>query len=199
MAGTNSYEESTCIQQIAEGDEEAFSRLFYHYGAIIHPVILKIVKDETAAEDVVAEVFLKLWLHRSRLPEVGNLAGYIYRMATNFAINSLKQHKTAPGALQDAYLDLPGQEPSAEDQFTIRELKQSIHKAVETLPEQRRRIYELSREKGLSRQEIAETLQISENTVKNQLRIALRHIQESILKDRGLLIAGVFFLQLAAD
>ena len=196
MPGTFSYDEEKLVAKISEGDEEAFTRLFYHYGAIIHPVILKIVKDEAAAEDVVAEVFLKLWINRGGLPAVTNLAGYIYRMATNFSINHLKRYKAAAHLLQDTHLDVPSQEASAEEQFTVQELKKSIYKAVAGLPDQRRRIYELSREKGLSRKEIADLLQISENTVKNQLRIALRHIQESILKDHGTFIAGIFFLEI---
>lgn len=196
MPGSFSYDEEQLVIHISEGDEEAFTRLFYHYGAIIHPVILKIVKDDAAAEDVVAEIFLKLWINRKALPAIANFSGYIYRMATNFAINHLKRNKTEAHILQDAYLDVPGDEASAEEQFTVQELKESIHKAVASLPEQRRRIYELSREKGLSRKEIADLLQISENTVKNQLRIALRHIQESIQKDRGILIAIVFFTKI---
>jgi len=199
VPGTFSYDDIQFIINISEGDEEAFSRFFYHYGAIIHPVIFKIVKDEAAAEDVVAEVFLKLWLNRKSLPAVANLPGYIYRTATNFAINHLKHNKTDVQALQDAYFDLPGNEATPEEQFTVQELKKSIHKAVSALPEQRRRIYELSRENGLSRQEIAAELRISENTVKNQLRIALRHIQEFILKDRGILVAGIFLVKIAAD
>jgi RNA polymerase sigma-70 factor (family 1) len=196
LPGTFSYDEEKLIVKISEGDEEAFTLLFYHYGAIIHPVVLKIVKEEAAAEDIVAEVFLKLWINRKGLTGVTNLAGYIYRTATNFSINHLKRNKTETHALQDIYLDLPSHDATAEEQFTVQELKKSIHQAVEGLPGQRRRIYELSREKGLSRKEIADLLQISENTVKNQLRIALRHIQESILKDHGILIAGVFFVKI---
>jgi len=196
LPGTFSYDEEKLVIEISEGDEEAFTRLFYHYGAIIHPIVLKIVKDEAAAEDVVAEVFLKLWINRKGLTAVTNLSGYIYRMATNFSINHLKRNKTEAHVLQDMYLDVPSHEATAEEQFTVQELRKSIHKAVDGLPEQRRRIYELSREKGLSRKEIADLLQISENTVKNQLRIALRHIQESILKDQGTLIAGIFFMEI---
>lgn len=66
MPESFSYDEEQLIIKISEGDEEAFARLFYHYGAIIHPVILKIVKDEAAAEDVVAEIFLKLWINRKK-------------------------------------------------------------------------------------------------------------------------------------
>lgn len=196
MPGTFSYDEEKLIIKISEGDEESFTFLFYHYGAIIHPVVLKIVKEEAAAEDVVAEVFLKLWINRKELTAVTNLAGYIYRMATNFSINHLKRNRTAAHILQEIHLDLPSQEATAEEQFTVQELKKSIHKAVAGLPDQRRRVYELSREKGLSRKEIADLLQISENTVKNQLRIALRHIQESIQKDHGILIAGIFFIKI---
>ncbi|MEZ2444784.1 RNA polymerase sigma factor [Chitinophaga sp. RCC_12] len=196
LPGTFSYDEEKLVIQISEGDEEAFTRLFYHYGAIIHPIVLKIVKEEAAAEDVVAEVFLKLWINRKGLTAVSNLSGYIYRMATNFSINHLKRNKTEAHVLQDMYLDVPGHDATADEQLTVQELRKSIHKAVDGLPGQRRRIYELSREKGLSRKEIADLLQISENTVKNQLRIALRHIQESILKDQGTLIAGIFFIEI---
>lgn len=174
---------------IAKGDEEAFTSLFYHYGAIINPVVLRIVKSAAITEDVIAEVFLKLWLNRARLPEISNLSGYIYRAATNIAFNELRKEKNGDHAIQQLYLHSPDDTINQEDAVAVKDLRELINKAVGALPNQRRKIYQLSREEGLSRAEIAAYLNISENTVKDQLRIALRFIQETVQKDFGVYIA----------
>ncbi len=174
---------------IAKGDEDAFSSLFYHYGAIINPVILKIVKSAAVTEDVIAEVFLKLWLNRARLPEISNLSGYIYRAATNIAFNELRKEKNGDHAIRQLYLYSPDDTINQEDAVAVKDLRELINKAVGALPNQRRKIYQLSREEGLSRAEIAAYLNISENTVKDQLRIALRFFQETVQKDFGVYIA----------
>ncbi|MGX5820187.1 RNA polymerase sigma factor [Chitinophaga lutea] len=189
MSTSEIFDDLEIAKQIADGDEEAFARLFYHYGAIINPIILKIVKSAAITEDVIAEVFLKLWLGRSRLPEISNLSGYIYRAATNIAFNELRKEKNGDHAIQQLYLQPAAETTSQEDIVSVKHLRDTINKAVDALPKQRRRIYQLSREEGLSRSEIAEYLNISENTVKDQLRIALRFIQESVQKDFGIYIA----------
>lgn len=182
------------VQRISEGDEQAFAGLFYHFGAIIHPIVLKMVKDPVLAEDVVAEVFMKLWLIRTKLPVVDNLAGYIYRLATNTSINQLRRNKNEDKVMARLYLDMPGENNAVEHSYSAKELRASIQRAVNQLSPQRRRIYELSREQGLSRQEIAALMQISEFTVRNQLHNALQQIQASLLKEYGFSIMLLFFL-----
>lgn len=186
--------ERDLLSRIASGDEEAFSQFFYHYGAIINAVIIKIVKDENATEDIVSEVFLKLWIMRASLPGLENPSGWLYRMATNLSINHLRRNKQEAVVLKKIYMDLPSIENDVDDGFSLKELKLAIKSAVATLSPLRKRIYELSREQGLNRQEIAALLQISENTVKNQLRLSLQHIQRYILTKYGILLCTLFFL-----
>lgn len=183
------------VLRIAQGDEQAFAELFYHFGAIVHPIVLKLVKDPVLAEDVVAEVFMKLWLIRHKLPEIDNLAGYIYRLTTNSSINQLRRNKNEDKVLQQLYLDVPGGQNTVEHNFSAKELRANIRRIVLRLPPQRRRIYELSREQGLSRQEIAAIMEISEFTVRNQLHSALQQIQAALLKEYGFSIMLLFFLK----
>ncbi len=191
LSTPETFDNAKISESIAMGDEEAFAELFYHYGPIINPVILKIVKNESVAEDVIAEVFLRLWLNRSRLPDIANLPGYIYRIATNIAFNELRSVKNGDKALKQIYLAVTNEIPTQEDTLIVRDLKMIVNKAIDALPAKRRKIYQLSREEGLSRTEIAEQLHISENTVKDQLRIALRFIQEAVIKDYGVYITLV--------
>lgn len=195
MSTVQSYEDWELLSKISQGDELAFGELFYKYGALIHPVVLKIVKDKAVAEDVIADLFLKLWLHRAKLAEVNNIRGYLNRLAINISINCLRRDKLQDTVLHKIYLDVPAGNNEVELQVSANELRGVINRAVQALPEQRRKVYELSRHEGLDRSAIAARLGISENTVKNQLRLALRFIQEFLAREYGLSLTLLLILK----
>lgn len=180
------YDEKEILHRVAQGDESAFSILFYRYFARLHPFIFKFTRSQTDSEEVLQEVFIRIWMNRDKLDEVLDPDAWIFTIATNECYKFLRKQATRQQHLQSASQDTPSQD---NDQSTLhsihlREINRVIAAAVSQLPAQRKRIYQMSREEGLKIPEIATALRLSPNTVKNALVSALQFIR-SYLADRG--------------
>lgn len=179
------------FSRVAGGDEGAFRALFSKYTPVIHPFVLSIVRQDAVAREIVQEVFLRIWLKRETLTAIEKPSSWIYRVASNLALNQLKRSQTEARILQEIVTDKQ-QHVTAE--LDGRELKALIDKAIQTLPPQRRKVFSLIREEGLSRREAAEKLNLSENTIKSQLAEALKTIQSFIEQSTGSYIPVILLL-----
>ncbi|QEC41169.1 RNA polymerase sigma-70 factor [Pseudobacter ginsenosidimutans] len=157
--------------------ELLFAELFRKHECRLYTLAQQLTKSEQYAKDVIQEVFIKLWERRQDLSRIENIEAWLYRMTENKVIDFLRK-AAADGRLKEAiWKNLPMQEDDPEVLIETKEYHQIIRKAIESLPAQRKLIYQLNREKGLNYQEIAQTLQISKHTVKNQLSTALQSIR----------------------
>lgn len=171
---------------IAQGDEDAFTTIFHRYTPKLKAFIYGFVKVSAITDEILQELFLKVWLNKENLPSVNEPSAWIYRLATNLTLNQLKKQ-----AIEYKHLKSLVGEEGREDilqKLSVKELQQIIYEAVAKLPEKRREIYLLSREEGLSHKEIADRLHLSIPTVKNQVTSALRSIQDYIFETRGVYI-----------
>jgi RNA polymerase sigma-70 factor (family 1) len=196
LSTDRTYEDRGLFSRIAEGDEKAFRDIFQYYGAIIHPFVLKIVKEESIAREIVQEVFLKLWVNRESLTTIDNPSSWLFRIASNLSISHFRRQEIDKRVLKEIQSRTVGGDTNAGqtdtiDELSAKELKKLIKEAVDLLPEKRKQIYLLAREEGLSRKEVAARLNLSENTVRNQIAISLQHIQEYIRKNSGYYIPVV--------
>lgn len=165
------------FRKLADGDEEAFRQIFHHYNKLLQPFAVKLTRSTQAAEEVLQEVFLKIWAHRSKLAELDNPKAYIIRIISNESIDylqSLAKHRDLPEEMQQSLIDGA---PSPEQSFFYRETELRLQQAIDRLPLARRQIYRMSREQYKRIPEIASELNLSHNTVKNQLVKALRSIR----------------------
>jgi len=173
------------VEQLASRDHDAFRRLFMCYFPKVKRFITYFVKKETVAEELSQDLFETVWKHCEMLRNIQSLNAYMFRMAKNAAINYLN-HKT----VEDNYLSsyIPDEVYSPEDEIYAKELALLIRLTVEQMPQQRRRIFEMSRIQHLKNAEIAEKLQISKKTVENHLNLALKQIREVTM------LIGLFFM-----
>ncbi|MCM5527122.1 RNA polymerase sigma factor [Parasegetibacter sp. NRK P23] len=185
MHKQQAYTEATLLQQLSQGSEQAFAELFALYKHRLFGFMYKLTDSAELAEDVVQEVFLKLWQNRAALSGVENAGGYIFRMAQNQAVTAFR--KMARETLVLAELKDTVAKPivNAEDALAARELETKVRQVIESLPPQQKLVYTLSREHGLKYDEIAEKLQISPGTVKNHMIQALRTLRSALFKDPG--------------
>jgi RNA polymerase sigma-70 factor (ECF subfamily) len=169
------------LQQLSVGSEEAFRTLFKAYRDKLYTYILKLSGSVETAEDIVHDVFLKLWVRRERLTEIENLNNYLYRMAHNQALTVFRRMAKETLILAEIQKG-QGLETGfeGEDQITHREVLAFIRQAVDQLTPQQKQVFLMSREQGLKLGEIARRLDISERTVKNHISKALRFLREEI-------------------
>jgi RNA polymerase sigma-70 factor (family 1) len=184
------HKEKELFTRIAAGDEAAFGELFHAYNRSLLPFIIKLTGSSETAKEVVQDIFLSLWQQREKLRGVENPRGWIIRIASNMSVNYLRKQALNGKLLNKLKTSLPVQ-PTAENEITAKELAALVQQVVGNLPPGQRKIYELSREQGMSIPEIAESLHVSPSTVKNQLVSALRSIREAISK--GIRLLFYFF------
>ena len=188
------HEELKLFKLIAEGNESAFSEVFHEYNSRLFMVVLKITKSESEAEEIIQNVFLKLWLNRHKLHEIENPGAWLYKVASNLALSFLRSKATQlrhEKVLQCRQLNL---QDDIQLQLEAKEIKNLVSIAIEGLPPGRRELYILSRHEGLNRMEIASRLGITESTVKNQLGSALKFIQQYINQRNGVSLPVIVLL-----
>ena len=157
--------------------ELLFADLFKQHEYRLHTLVLKLTRSNQYARDIIQEVFLKLWEHRSQIHTIQNVEAWLYRLTENKVIDFLRKAAADSRLKETIWKTQPGNVSDTEENVVAREYSQIIQKAVDQLPPQRKLIYQLNREKGLNYQEIADRLAISKHTVKNQLSTALQSIR----------------------
>lgn len=183
------------VEQLASGSERAFRCLFDKYHQDIFIFSKSILKLDSLAEEIVQEVFLKVWLKASELNPDLDFKSYIFTIARNLSLNSLRSAVNNRKLTEEIfYMNSGLGKPS--DQILLDEELEIIRiKAIESLPAKRKEIFILSRTEGKSYNEISNELGISINTVKVQMSKALDTLRKyiQIHGDLTLLIL-IFFL-----
>lgn len=166
------------LRQIAEGDEAAFRTLFEMYWDHIYSVALLLTKSESHSEDLVQEIFLKIWIKREELVAVEKLEGYLFIVARNYIYNVLKKIQKEQHFKKHIldWFDVSSQSP--EQDLLYKESTQLLQKAVDQLTPHQQVIYKMTREQGLSHDQVAKQLNLSPNTVKNHMVHSLKSIRE---------------------
>ena len=164
-----------------EDDEKAFRKLVDLFSSRLFGFAQSFLKDKLLSEEVVSDVFFKLWVHRKDLAEIENLKAYLFKATYHTSLNYLdaNQRKKAI-SLEDVEVDLGVDTISPETKMIDKELKEIIEKAIESLPDRCKLIYKMAKVEEMKYKEIAELLNISIKTIDNQLSIAIRKIGEVI-------------------
>lgn len=175
-------DESTLISLLKNDSEYAFQLLFEHYHNLVYKVALLYVKSPTLAQDIVQDVFMKIWFQRKDLPDIISFESWIYTLSRNFTINNLKklayEHKakTTFNNSQNRFDDTTDHKVRNSQYNAL--LQQAIHE----LPEQQQKVYRLGKENGLSYEAIGHELSISPLTVKTHMARALASIRSFLRK-----------------
>ena len=164
---------------IKKGDEKAFELIFVTYFNKVKYFIVGLIKSQDDAEELAQDIFVKLWMNRETIDFEKNLSSYLHTAARNATINFLKSKFVRDSYASDQIYQGEEKE-SVEENYYAQETALLIKMAVSQMPEKRKEIFELSREKGLSNEEIANQLGISKKTVENQLSLALKEIRKII-------------------
>lgn len=182
MSVTASISEQKLLLQVAKGDQLAFNKLFDLYHPTVHSTALKLTGDSLLAEEIVQDTFLKVWLKKEELPSIANFKGWLYTIARNFTFNALREAKTErERILRFMEEALTVEEPPADTQLKEKEFAAILSEAITRLPEKQRETYRLIKEEQLKRNEVAEKLQVSPETVKWNLEQAVKKVRAHCL------------------
>ncbi len=186
--------EAELFASLAGGDEKAFEDIYRHYTKRLFPYVQKLVKTPELTEELIQDIFVQLWINRHIFSNVQHPTSYLFSIANRQALKYLKKVASDARILKSITDYAEPSRNETEEQIILRESVEAIDMAVTQLPEQRRLIWKLSRDEGLSHEQIAERLSISKNTVKNQMVHALRHVRNFLDKRKGLLTGSIIIL-----
>ncbi len=169
------------VHQSTHSEKKIFSDLLEQYFTRLKRFAQSFLKDEGLAEEVVMDVFLKLWERRTTLDAIDNLTTYLFVAARNTCHNYLrKESKQRFDSLDEVHVELSRYDKTPEEEIISREMLAELNNAVDALPPKCKMVFKLLREEGLSRKDTAKVLNISVNTVDNQVAIAVRKIGEAL-------------------
>ncbi|MCC6286820.1 MAG: RNA polymerase sigma-70 factor [Chitinophagaceae bacterium] len=188
MAARDPNNDIELFRRISVGDQSAFREYFDLHKIELFKVIIRLTKSQTIAEEIVQEIFIGLWVSREHLDKVNDPDAYLYRILLNKTAAYLKKEENQERIVRVAMQQYkPEGNNSTEHLVEAKEYLQRIEKALERLPPQQKIIYKLSRQQGLSNDEIAEKLHISPHTVRSHLAKAISFIK-AYLGDMAILL-----------
>jgi RNA polymerase sigma-70 factor (family 1) len=179
------HEEKGLLALVAKGDETAFHTLFTLYRHKVYHSALRLLQSASHAEDVLQEVFMKLWVSREKLPEINCFSAYLATITRNHIYNALRKLANEELLLEKLLSPPPADRPDAPiENLSLKELQDTLQKVVATLTPQQKKVFELSRIEGLKHDEIATRLNISRETVKKHVSDALRIVRGQLLRHK---------------
>lgn len=168
------HQEMDWITSIRNGDSAVFETVFKNYYKPLCAYALTMLKDKDYSEEVVQQMFVKIWERRSSLNITTSVKAYLYQIVRNDCLNVLKHEKVKEQYRRFKVVNMQQQYDSASTRLTSHELEEQIQNAMNALPEQCGIIFRMSRFEELKYKDIAEQLNISVKTVENQMGKALK-------------------------
>jgi len=165
------------IARIQQGDAEAFESLFHQYQPALFRFLWHFLRSEEAANDLIQNIFLKIWQNRATWKPGKSVSAYLYRAAKNAALNYIRDTKADRfQPVSENTLSEEQPDRNLEEQETLA----SVQKCIDALPDGCRAVFIMSRYEDAKYREISEALQISIKTVENQMGRALRLLRQCL-------------------
>lgn len=195
MVNFSVYNDHDLSLLIASGDVAAFKYIFQKHRNKVYSIALGFAETGAAAEDMVQEVFMKLWINKAKLAGVENFEAYLNTVTRNHLLNYLRKLANDHLLYQKLFNQYTGQTEELSDNIVYHELENMVRKAVNQLPPQQKRVYNFCRVEGLKHEEIAEKMGIARSTVKGHMVEALSNIRNYLLAN-GQLAPALFIVTL---
>lgn len=188
----NSAEEKDLFLKIKKGDEKAFEILFHFYYGSLCLYAASFLGNDTAAEEIVQDFFVKLWEKRKEISITTSVKNYLFRSVKNLSLNQLQHDKIKNRFVQQTVREQKTKLADEDNYFEI-DLAKKIKESIDSLPEKRKEIFKLSRENGLKYREIAEKLNVSIKTVETQMGLAIKTLREKLSDYKTLFLLYLWF------
>jgi RNA polymerase sigma-70 factor (ECF subfamily) len=172
LSFAHTYTDQELLLQLRAGNQEAFTILYNQFSGAIYFNVLKMVKDETVAEEIVQEIFIKIWQKRDVIRIEVSFASYIYRIAQNNVIDYFRKIERSRDLLERFKKSASSNYLHVEENICLKESDLLLQKAIATLPPQQKKVYQLCVLEGYTYKDTACQMEIGLNTVKEYLQKA---------------------------
>ena len=179
------------VQGVSKSEKGAYRELFNRYAPRIYSFSVSYLKNRVDAEELVQEVFLKIWEKRNELDKSKNFKAFIFKIAVNSIYDVIRRKNLETAFADFVRLNFEKTSDHTWQTVTYNELAENLSGLVDRLPEQQRNIFLLNKEEGLTTGEIAEKLNLSKRTVENHLYRALSYLKAHFIN--GSLGSVLFF------
>jgi RNA polymerase sigma-70 factor (ECF subfamily) len=190
-----SYTEKDLLARMAEGDEAAFTFIFNQYQGKLYSVGVDITHSPEIAEEIVQDVFLKLWLKKEKLSLVESFSGYLFIIMRNEALDWLVKQARRRRLLSRIVPEKIATSPLTDEFMKEQEFVDLLQKALNQLPRQQQEVFRLIRQEGFSRDQAARALKIDPNTVKTHMSRAVKALRAWYLVQGELLVTAYFIFR----
>lgn len=181
------------LLQLREGSEAAFRELYARHNRQVLAFAFHLTHSAVDAEDILQDTFLKLWSSREQLPDIERFDNYIFMIARNRTVDHLRRVSLQQKLVDQVWANISEVSDELEQQLDAAESRKLIDNALAGLSPQKQTIFWLSRQRGMSHEEISQQLHLSRSRVKNLLVETLRHVRQYLAR-HSLLLAALFQL-----
>jgi len=176
----HSSDERQLVIQLKDGNQASFQKLYIKYASKLFSFSRKYLSSQDDAEEIVQEVFIRIWEKKDNIDENQSFSSYVIQAAKHRIFNGFRKKVN-----EQAYLDFLIHTDESSRNYTeldveYHEIKSKAEDAIKSMPPRRQEIFRLSREAGLKNKEIAEKLEISIKTVENQMGQALKYLRAEL-------------------
>jgi RNA polymerase sigma-70 factor (ECF subfamily) len=168
------------LKNLANDDTKALEELFNYYYPRLYKFSKSFIKLDDGIEDILQEVFVKIWNHRATIRSSETFSPFLYTLTRNLLLNELRRRLNSQKIKDEISRLTVSDEFQTFENLEYGELKETVDRIVDDLPEKQRRVFLLSRNEGLSHKEIAEKLNISTKTVEYHIHQSTKTIKEKL-------------------
>ena len=195
MSLNSNFDQSKLLYELSQGNELAFTKLYNEYKNVVFSTALKITKSKILAEEVVQDVFLKIWQNHENLAEITNIENYLFIISRNHIFDMIKKIARDTSLVIDSNYKSTStndtEDAIKDDQYNV-----ILNQIVDQLPPQQQKIYKMAKWDGLSHQKIGEDLGISTETVKKHMAQALKFVRTKISPYMNMFMTMLLFFKM---
>ncbi len=188
------HSEIVVLSRVASGDEYAFAQLFHAHQQELTGYIFLLTRSMPLTEEIVQDTFTKIWVQRERLSSVTHFRSYLFTISRNHTFNHLrglareaqKKQQWTAHYISESQAESVEEQAQRQQQYCL-----LIEEAVLQLPPQQQKAYLLSRQEGLSHEDIGREMQLSRETIKKHIALALRAIRDYVRANAGRILTGL--------
>jgi RNA polymerase sigma-70 factor (ECF subfamily) len=181
------------ITALANDNEAPMEELFNYYYPRLLNFSRKFLKIEEGIDDIIQEVFIKIWQNRKNIKNTATFNSFIFTITRNLLLNELRSRLNNEKTRDEIRNLSIAQEYSSLEEIEYNDVKEKVEQLIDTLPERQKEIFVLSRTEGLSHKEIAEKLGINTKTVEYHITLAVKYLKDN-LKNMGIISLLYFCL-----